>query len=186
VRLGPAVEKMGLETLTNGDVILDDVRLDAGSMVGNRGAGQAMFKEAIEWERILLFAVHIGKLDRIVRETARHARTRRQFGQPIASFQAISHRIADMRVNLELGRLMIRKAAWLKANGRNAALEAAVCKLFVSESLKLACLDAVQIRGAAAYMTKGGAEVDLRDAIAATLYSGTSEIQRNIIAALTI
>jgi L-prolyl-PCP dehydrogenase len=185
VVVGPALPKMGLESLNSGDLTFHDVHLTADRLLGRRGSGNAMFREMIEWERILLFAVHNGKLAQVVKDTAKHARSRRQFGQAIASFQAVAHRIADMRIQMELGRLMIHKAAWLKANGRSAAVEAAICKLFVSESLKSACLDALQIRAAAAYMTNGGAEQDVRDAVAATLYSGTSEIQRNLIAALT-
>ena len=89
-----------------------------------------------------------------------------------------------MKVSLELGRLMLYKAAWLKDNGQRVPLETAIGKLFVSESLQRACLDAVQIHGAYGYTKEFDLERELRDSIASTIYSGTSEIQRNLVAAL--
>ena len=89
-----------------------------------------------------------------------------------------------MKVNLELGRLILYKAGWMKSKNMNITLESAIAKLFVSESLKSATLDAVQIHGSYGYMAEMGIERDLRDSIAATIYSGTSEIQRNIISAV--
>ena len=96
----------------------------------------------------------------------------------------MSNKIGAMRVNLELGKLILHKMAWLKDQGKRAALEASIGKLFVSESLKSACLDAVQIHGGYGYMQECDLERDLRDSIAGTIYSGTSEIQQNIIARL--
>jgi alkylation response protein AidB-like acyl-CoA dehydrogenase len=87
-----------------------------------------------------------------------------------------------MKMNAELGRLAVFRAAALKDQRKRAALESSVAKLFVSESLKQACLDAVQIRGGYGYMTEYGVERELRDSIASTIYSGTSEMQANIIA----
>jgi alkylation response protein AidB-like acyl-CoA dehydrogenase len=179
------MRKMGLGTLQNGDLVFDGCQVPSDKRLGRVGGGGIMFGEAMEWERILLFATQVGKLAHILERTARYGKTRRQFGRPIGEFQAFSHRIADMRVNLELGRLMIYKGAWLKAQGRRAALEAAIGKLFVSESCKAACLDAVQLHGGLGYMKEAGLERDLRDSVGSTIYSGTSEIQRNIIARLS-
>ena len=123
-------------------------------------------------------------MQRVLETSVAYARRRQQFGQPIGNFQSVSNKIADMQVNLELARLLVYKTAWLKDRGKRPALEAAMTKLFVSESLKAACLDAVQIHGGYGYMREYDIERDLRDSIAATIYSGSSEIQRNIISKL--
>jgi Acyl-CoA dehydrogenases len=142
----------------------------------------AIFNETMEWERSCLFACHIGSMERILEACIRYAKNRHQFGQPIGKFQSISNKIADMRVNLELGRLMLYKIGWMKNQGKNVLLETAIAKLFVSESLTKSTLEAVQIHGAYGYLSELGIEKDLRDAVASNIYSGTSEIQRHIIA----
>ena len=110
----------------------------------------------MEWERVLLFATQVGKLARLLETTVRYGRTRHQFGQPIGRFQSVSNKVADMRVNLELGRLIVYKAAWLKGQGMRAAVEASIAKLFVSESCKTASLDALQLHGGYGYMKEAG------------------------------
>jgi alkylation response protein AidB-like acyl-CoA dehydrogenase len=139
----------------------------------------------MEWERILLSAAIAGKFRRVLETTVAHVKNRHQFGRAIFDFQTIAHRIADMRVNLELGRLMIQRAAWLKDVGERATFESSAAKLHVSEGCKSACLEAVQMLGGYGYMKDLDAERELRDSIASTIYSGTSEVQRNIIASLT-
>jgi alkylation response protein AidB-like acyl-CoA dehydrogenase len=89
-----------------------------------------------------------------------------------------------MKMNVELGKLALYSAASLKNRRKGAALETSVAKFFISESLKQACLDAIQIRGGYGYMTEYEVERDLRDSIATTVYSGTSEMQANTIARL--
>jgi len=109
-------------------------------------------------------------------------KTRHQFGKPIGSNQGISHKIAEMKLRVEMSRLILYKVAWMKANGLRAPMESAIAKLYISESYVATCLDAVQIHGAYGYSTEFGLERNLRDAIGGKIYSGTSEIQRNIIA----
>jgi len=111
-----------------------------------------------------------------------YARTRIQFGKPIGKFQAISHRIADMKVQLEAARLLTYKAAWRLERTRSVSLDACIAKLFVSESLVRTALGTVQIFGGYGFMVDYEVERALRDAVGSTLYSGTSEMQRNIIA----
>jgi alkylation response protein AidB-like acyl-CoA dehydrogenase len=179
------LEKMGLTTLQNGLLFFEDCRVPKDRMVGPKGQGSAIFMEAMEWERILLFSVHVGRMQKILETCVAYARSREQFGQPIGRFQSISNKIADMRMNLELGQLMVRKAAWAKDTRKRAVLESSLAKLFVSESYKAACLDAIQLHGGYGYMKETGLERELRDSLAGTIYSGTSEIQRNIIAKLS-
>ncbi len=181
---GRPLEKMGLRTLMNGELILTDCRVSTDALVGREGQGAILFNEVMEWERTLLPACLLGELERVLEESVQYAQSRNAFGQPIGSFQAVSHKIARMEMNAELGRLALYQAAALKSRRKRAALETSVAKLFISESLKQACLDAVQIRGGYGFMTEYEVERDLRDCIASTIYSGTSEMQLNIIARL--
>jgi alkylation response protein AidB-like acyl-CoA dehydrogenase len=135
----------------------------------------------MDWERICLFASHIGTMERLLEKSIEHARTRTQFGQTIGKFQAVSHRIADMKVQLEAARLLIYRAASRLEQARTVSMDAAIAKLFVSESLLKTALDTVQIYGGYGYMTEYEVERALRDAVGSRIYSGTSEMQRNII-----
>jgi alkylation response protein AidB-like acyl-CoA dehydrogenase len=177
-----SIEKMGLRTAPLGELTFDDVYVPPDAVLGGVGGGAAVFNEAMDWERICLFASHLGAVDRLLERSIAYARTRTQFGQPIAKFQAISHRLADMAVALEAARLLTYRAAWRLEHARNASLDAAMTKLFVSETLVRAALDAVQIHGGYGYTVDLELERGLRDAVGSTIYSGTSEMQRNIIA----
>ena len=179
---GANVEKMGLRTVPFGELVFDNVRLRPDAVLGRVGGGGAIFSESMEWERALLFASHVGVMERLLDRAIQRARTRKQFGQPIGTFQGVSHRIAEMKVHLEAARLLVYQAAWMLEHSRTASLEASVSKLFVSESLVEAALGTIQILGGQGYMTSGEVERALRDAVGGTLYSGTSEMQKNIIA----
>jgi alkylation response protein AidB-like acyl-CoA dehydrogenase len=182
--LGKPMEKMGLRTLPNGELVCTDCYVPASSMIGREGQGVMLFSEVVEWERVLTSASLLGQLERVLEECIVYTKERKAFGRPISDFQAISHKIAAMRMNVELGWLSLYNAASLKSRRKSAALESSVAKLFISESLKQACLDAVQIRGGYGYMSEYEIERDLRDSIASTIYSGTSEMQANTIARL--
>lgn len=182
--VGKPLEKMGLKTSPTGEVVLEDVEVPEDMVLGRVGQGSAIFNAEMEWERSCLFALHLGAMERQLEDTIRYAKERKQFGQPIGSFQAVSHKIADMKVRIELAELVLLKVAWLKAKGSRASLESAISKLFVSESFVQNSLDAVQIRGGYGYMAEYEVERDLRDAIGSKIYSGTNEIQKNIIASL--
>jgi alkylation response protein AidB-like acyl-CoA dehydrogenase len=111
-----------------------------------------------------------------------YAKQRHQFGKPIGKFQSVSHKIADMKVKIELSKLMLYKIGWLKMQGKKGTVEAAIAKLFISEAFVKTAMDSLQIFGANGYMTEYPLERMLRDSIASTIYSGSSEIQKNIIA----
>jgi alkylation response protein AidB-like acyl-CoA dehydrogenase len=142
----------------------------------------AIFSSSMEWERSCLFASAVGAMRRQLDACVAYARSREQFGQPIGKFQAVAGKLADMYVRLEAAKLLLYRVAWLKQEGKSAPAEAAAAKLFTSEAWVQSSRDAIQAHGAWGYLKEAGIERDLRDAIASTIYSGTSEIQRVIVA----
>ncbi|MDH3208128.1 MAG: acyl-CoA dehydrogenase, partial [Gemmatimonadota bacterium] len=134
-----------------------------------------------DWERICLFASHVGTLERLVDKAVKYARTRRQFGQNIGKFQAVSHKIADMKIRLETARLLTYRGASRLERSRFVSMDAAMVKVYVSEALVESARDVMQIFGGYGYCTEYEIERAVRDALGSTLYSGTSEMQRNII-----
>jgi alkylation response protein AidB-like acyl-CoA dehydrogenase len=181
-RSGRKFAKLGLRSSPMGELVFEDVRVPAGALLGAPGAGSTLFTHSMDWERTCLFATNVGAMERLLERSVEYARTRVQFGQAIGKFQAVSHRIADMKVRLEAARLLVYKAAWELERSRNAMLSASVAKLFVSEALVETALGAVQVLGGYGFMTEYEVERPLRDAVGSTIYSGTSEMQRNIIA----
>lgn len=175
-------EKMGLRTSHVGELSFDDLTVPDTAVLGAVGGGSSIFATAMDWERILLVASHVGAIERLLETSIAYARTRSQFGQSIGKFQAVAHKIADMKTQLEAARLLTYSSAWRLGNVRNASLDASITKLFVSESLVKAALETVQIHGGYGFMAEYEVERALRDAIGSTIYSGTSEMQRNIIA----
>lgn len=180
-RVGQKFEKMGLRTSPIAELVFENVFVPSEAVLGGVGAGSNIFTHSMDWERICLFATHVGTMERLLESSIGYARTRSQFGQSIGKFQAISHKVADMKVQLEAARLLVYRAAWRLDKQRNASLDASMAKLFVSEALVRTALDTVQIFGGYGYMTEYEVERALRDAVGSTLYSGTSEMQRNII-----
>ena len=182
LEISSSFEKMGLQTSPMGELALTDCLVPAASRLGPEGAGMAIFNSSMEWERSCLFASAVGAMQRQLDACVAYARSREQFGQPIGKFQSVAAKLADMYVRLEAARLMIYRVAWHKQQGRSAPAEAAAAKLFTSEAWVRSGQDAIQTHGAWGYLKDAGIERDLRDAIAGTIYSGTSEIQRVIIA----
>jgi len=180
--VGKNMAKMGLRTAPMGELILQDCFLPEANRLGPEGVGAHLFNSAMEWERACILGAHVGAMERQLEECISYARTRKQFGQPIGKFQSISNRIAEMKVRLETARLLLYKTASLKKQGKPAQMEAAMAKLYLSEVFVESSLDAIRLHGGYGYMSEFETERDLRDAIGGTLYSGTSDIQRNIIA----
>lgn len=180
--VGKEIEKAGLRTVPMGELILENCRVPVGNRLGREGGGAAIFNDSMEWERCCILATCVGAMERQLETCVRHARSRRQFGKPIGQFQSVANRMVDMKVRMEMARLLLYKVAWLKKDRAEAGAEAAILKLFLSEAWVQSCLDAIQVHGGYGYTTEYEIERDLRDALGGTLYSGTSEIQRNIIA----
>jgi hypothetical protein len=182
--LSAPIQKMGLRTSPMGEVAFAGCRIPAASRLGREGEGFAIFNAAMEWERACIFASHLGSMERLLEDTIAYARSRRQFDQPIARFAPIANKIVDMKVAIEAGRLLLYRVGAIKDAGGDAVLEAAIAKLFVSEAHVRQALDAIQIHGGYGYSSELQVERELRDAVPGTIYSGTSEMQRKIIARL--
>ncbi len=182
LQVSKPLDKIGLKTSPTGELGLVDCEVPASAMLGRVGQGSAIFNAEMEWERSCLFACHLGAMQRQLDQCVEYVKDRKQFGQSIGSFQAVSHKIADMRVRIELGELILHKVAWLKSRGKRAPLESAIAKLVVSESYMESSIDALHLRGGYGFMSEYEADRDLLDACGGKIYSGTSEIQKNIIA----
>lgn len=181
VKTGPDIEKMGLGACPTSEVIFDNVRVPKENIIGNLHEGASILMQAIEWERCFEFAPHVGAMQRIMEECIRQAKGRKQFGKTIDEYQAISNKISEMKIAIEMSKLMLYKIAWIKDNNRSAYVEASVFKTFVSENYIKTCRDAIQIFGAYGYTKEYGVERELRDALACSIYSGTNEMQKNTI-----
>lgn len=176
------IGKMGLKTCPWSELIFEDCRVPVDNLLGKEGSGAAIFNDSMDWERSCILASNLGAMERQLETCIKYAKSRKQFNQSIGKFQSVANRLVDMKVRLETARLMLYKIAWLKKTKGSAVTDAAIAKLYLSESWIKSCLDAIQIHGGYGYTTEYELERDLRDSIGGTLYSGTSEIQRNIIA----
>jgi alkylation response protein AidB-like acyl-CoA dehydrogenase len=182
LRVGQTFEKMGTRTSKIGELIFDDVFVPMDRVLGGIGGGPVVFSESMDWERALLVATHLGAMQRLLDEAIEHARRRKTFGKLIGKYQAVSHRIVDMKVRLEAARLLTYKAASRLGQARDVQLDAAIAKLFTSESFVTSALDAIRVFGGYGYMQEYEVERTMRDAVGGVLYSGTSDMQRNIVA----
>jgi hypothetical protein len=178
------LHKMGLRTSPMAELALVDCEVPVENVLGKEGAGTAIFTASMEWERICIMASHLGAMQRMLETCIKYAGERKQFGQAIGKFAPIGDKIAEMDIRLETARLVLYKAAWLKKQGKHPLREAAIAKVYVSEACIQTCLDAIQIHGGYGYMTEYEIERELRDAISGKIYSGTTEIQKKIIAGL--
>jgi len=182
LRVGRAIHKMGLRTSPMAELVLEDCRVPATQRLGREGRGAQVFNDSMEWERACILASAVGAMERQLEATLAYARERRQFDRPIADFQAVQHHLVGMKMRLEAARLLLYRAAWAKQNDRDPGPAAAMAKLAVSEAWVQSGLQAVQIRGGYGYTEEYEVERDLRDAVGSMLFSGTSDVQRNLIA----
>jgi butyryl-CoA dehydrogenase len=184
---GRTIDKMGYRASPTGEIIFDDCLVPAENLLGREGYGfKEMAATTLEWERSVMLAGAIGRQELDLIRSARYAKERVQFGQPIATFQAIQGKLAEMKVSLEATRMLIYRVAWMKDHDLPANLEAAEAKLFSSESGIKSALSAIQIHGGYGYTKEFPVERSLRDAKLSEIGAGTSEIQRLIIARETL
>jgi len=174
--------QMGLRSSPMAELSFAGCEIPAENLLGREGDGLAIFDECAEWQRICVLASYLGTMQRLLETSVTYARERKQFGQAIGKFPAVAAKIADMEVRLESARLLLYKAAWLKSQGKDSTREAAIANLYLSEASIQSCMDAMQVHGGYGYMTEYQLERELRDAISAKTFSGTSEAQRMNIA----
>ena len=180
--VGQPIQKMGLRTSPFAEVVLSDCEVRTDNRLGAEGNGATIFKHSMACERSGILASAVGTMERQLEACTEYAKRRRQFGRPIGAFQSVANRIVDMKVRLETARLLLYKAGWLRSQGEEAGEETAMAKLYLSECFLQSSLDAVQVHGGYGYTTEFELERDVRDAVAGRIYSGTSEIQRQVIA----
>ncbi len=180
--VGKNFHKMGIRTSPMSELIFDGCRVPKENMLAKRGSGMMIFNHSIEHERGAILAHTVGTMDRQLEEALTYARQRKQFGQSIGKFQAVSHRLVDMKVRIEAGRLLLYRLGWLWDRGEGKAIDASMVKLFLSEAWVQSSIDAMWVHGGYGYMVESELERDVRDAFSSRIYSGTNDIQKNVIA----
>lgn len=183
--IGKEIEKMGLKSCPMSELIFEDCKVHKNNILLGLNKGKQISGKALQMERIFEFASHIGAMERQMDKCIRHVDERVQYNKKLKEFQAITHKISEMKVAIELSKLMLYKLAWLTDQNKKTLLDASIFKLYVSESYVKVCEDALQIFGAYGYSSEYSLERELRDSIASKIYSGTSEVQKNIIYRLT-
>lgn len=179
--VGEPFHKMGLRTAPMSQVTFTNCEVSEENRLGPLGAGASVFNTAMEWERSFILASAVGTMQRQLERCVAHARQRKQFGLPISKFQAVSHKIVDMKLRLKTAQLLLYELAWLRTQRRSTPAEASMVKLYLSECFLASSMDALYIHGAYGYMAEYELEREVRDSIASRIYSGTSDIQRNVI-----
>lgn len=179
-----APQVAGCKNATMGDVRLTDCRIPLDRQLGKTGAGNMMIQQALELERAFIFAGIRGVMERQLEEVIRFSRERRTGNAHLGKNQAIAHKIAEMKTRLDTIRLWVNECARLKDQKQRITLASAQTKLFAAEAFLQSSLDAAHIFGAGGLL-EGGQQIErIQDALASRLFSGSSEIQKNIIAAL--
>ena len=180
--IGREIDKMGCRSSPTAEIVLTDVRVPDDCVLGPEG--EALWRIAFEcfsWERTVMIAGAVGGMQATLDTTIRYAKDRRQFGKPIAHFQTIAHSLAQMKINLEVCRTAVYRAAWLKEQGEPHSMEASIAKTLVGEKSVENALAAIQIHGGYGYTTDFPVERALRDAKLGSIGGGTTEIQKLII-----
>ncbi|GBD29880.1 Acyl-CoA dehydrogenase [bacterium HR32] len=182
ISVGKVERKMGLLASSTCEVLLEDCRVPRDNLLGRRGEGFKVALSTLDGGRIGIAAQAVGIARAALEESVGYAKQRRQFGRPIAEFQAIQWKIADMATRIDAARLLTLRAAWLRDQGKRCTLEASMAKLFASETAMWAAHQGVQIFGGYGYIKDYPVERYFRDAKITEIYEGTSEIQRMVIA----
>jgi alkylation response protein AidB-like acyl-CoA dehydrogenase len=179
---GTPYRKLGLHASDTAELIFEDARLPADSLLGVRGQGFVQAMQVLEGGRIAMAAMAVGIAQAAVDQAAKYMKQRSAFGKTLAEFNGLQGMLADIATDVEVARLLTLRAAWLKDNGRPAMHAAAKAKVFASEAAMKAATKAVQIHGGAGYITEFPVERIFRDAKLTEIGEGTSEVQRMVIA----
>ncbi len=174
--------KLGQRASPTYELVFDDVRVPVSNMLGQKGEGFKIAMRTLDRTRVPVAAGSVGVMRRALDESARYARERQAFGGPIARFQAIQFKLANMKIALETARWQTYHAAWLADTGRPHAEAAAIAKAYASDSAFEATQEAINIFGGYGYMNEYPVEKLMRDVKLNQIYEGTNEIQRLVIA----
>ena len=180
--LGKEEEKLGIHGSSTMELIFEDCEIPKENLLGERGKGFSIAMFTLDGGRIGIAAQAIGIARAAYEASVAFAKERVQFGQPIARFQAIQWMVADMATEIEAGRLLIWRSAWLKKEGLAYSQESAMAKLYCAEVAQRVVVDAVQVHGGYGYVRDYPVERYYRDAKITSIYEGTSEVQRIVIA----
>jgi butyryl-CoA dehydrogenase len=180
--VGKVEHKLGIRASSTCEIVLEDCRLPKDRLLGERGKGFRVALATLDGGRIGIAAQALGIARAALEDSVAYAKERRQFGRPIAEFQATQWKIADMATRIQAGRLLTYRAAWIRDLGRRHTVQASMAKLFASETAMWAAMQAVQIFGGYGYIQDYPVERHFRDAKITEIYEGTSEVQRLVIA----
>jgi len=182
---GPPLIKMGVRTSMTSELIFQDCEIPEQNLIGNEGEGFLMAMQTVEWDRSALLAPFVGSATHLLKKCTQYAKKRVQFGRPIGSFQAIKHKLADIRIFSEAARSLVYRIAWYKDQGRSLNhLEAAVAKLFIGDWSLPVTNDAMVLHGGYGYCHEYDVERIFRNGRLAPIGGGTSDIQKMIISKL--
>jgi butyryl-CoA dehydrogenase len=174
---------MGLNLSPTVEIVLDNCRVPAENRLGEEGVGLKIALEALDGGRIGIGAQSVGLAQGALEAATRYAKQRRAFGRPIGEFQAIQWMLADMQTEIEAARALTHYAAWVRDSGTQAlGPHSSRAKLYASEMANRVAYKAVQIHGSLGYSRESDVERYYRDARVLTIYEGTSEMQRTVIA----
>ena len=182
MRAGKKENKLGMRASDTSEVVFEDCRVPAAQLLGEEGQGFINTLQVLDAGRIGIAALSVGLAQGAYEAARGYAKERRQFGQPIAAFQAIQWKLADNATRIEAARLLTYRAAYLKDRGVRMTRESSMAKLYASEIAVKAADDCVQIHGGYGFVKDYPAEKYFRDVKLLTIGEGTSEIQRLVIA----
>ncbi len=181
VTIGKKEKKMGIRGSATSEVLFENCRIPANNLIGEEGKGFTIALDTLDGGRIGISAQAVGIARACVEESVAYAKQREQFGKKLADFQAVQWMICEMGTRLDAARLLMYRAAYLRDNGQPCAKEAAMAKLFASETANKAAKDAVQIFGGNGYSKEYNVERFFRDAKITEIYEGTSQVQKIVV-----
>jgi butyryl-CoA dehydrogenase len=173
--------KLGLRSSNTGEIFLEDCEVPDENLLGEVGQGFKIAMSGLDNGRYCVAAGCVGIIQACLEASTSYAKERKQFGKPLAGFQLVQDMIARIRINLDAARLLVYRAGHVKNQGKRSTVETSIAKYFATESAQQAAMDAIQIHGGYGYSNEYPVERYLRDARVATLYEGTSQIQKLII-----
>ena len=180
--VGTVEEKLGINASGTAELVFEDARIPKENLLGKPGEGFKQMLTTLDGGRIGIASQALGIGRAVLEEGIEYAKTREQFGRPIASFQAIQWKLADIATQLDAAELLTLRAAWLEQNGRGYEKEAAMAKMFASDTAMAASVEGVQVLGGYGYCKDYPMERHMRDAKITQIYEGTNEIMRLVIA----